>query len=99
MARFELEPGRISLAVRHRTVEELWYVLGGRGEMWRRRGVSEVIEPLGAGVCILIPPRTSFQFRNVGSEPLIAVGVTMPPWPGADEAELVDGCPEWTPAP
>ena len=35
MAHFELAPGRVSQAVRHRTVEEIWYVIGGRGKMWR----------------------------------------------------------------
>ena len=35
------------------------------------------------------------QFRNTGEEdPLEAVAVTMPPWPGADEAESVPG--PWT---
>src|SRR5262245_32644925 len=34
MAHFELAPGRTSKAVRHRTVEEIWFVLAGRGEMW-----------------------------------------------------------------
>ena len=37
MAHFELAPGRVSAAVVHRTVEEIWYVLAGRGEMWRRK--------------------------------------------------------------
>ena len=44
MAHFELAAGATSLAVRHRTVEELWYFVSGRGEMWLlvagRRGRS-----------------------------------------------------------
>jgi mannose-6-phosphate isomerase-like protein (cupin superfamily) len=92
MAHFELAAGQTSLAVRHRTVEELWYFLGGRGEMWRRdpdgREAVDAVEP---GVSLDIPLGTSFQFRALGAEPLRAVGVTMPPWPGDDEAELVDG--------
>jgi mannose-6-phosphate isomerase-like protein (cupin superfamily) len=35
MAHFELPPGRTSKAVAHRTVDEIWFVLSGRGEMWR----------------------------------------------------------------
>ncbi|HEY3190098.1 MAG TPA: hypothetical protein VGJ70_21580, partial [Solirubrobacteraceae bacterium] len=31
-----LPPGQTSRAVRHRTVEEMWYCVGGRGEVWRR---------------------------------------------------------------
>jgi mannose-6-phosphate isomerase-like protein (cupin superfamily) len=98
MAHFSLAGGRTSRAVVHRTVEELWYFLGGRGEMWRSlRGRSEVTE-ISAGVCISIPVGTAFQFRALGHEPLEAVGVTMPPWPGEDEAELVEGAWEASPA-
>jgi mannose-6-phosphate isomerase-like protein (cupin superfamily) len=35
MAHFTLPPGTTSRAVRHRTVEEIWYVVAGTGEMWR----------------------------------------------------------------
>ena len=90
-AHFALGPGRVSRAVTHRTVEEIWYVLGGRGEMWRRQGDREEIVPLAPGVCLTIPLGTHFQFRALGSGPLAAVAVTMPPWPGPDEAVLVPG--------
>jgi mannose-6-phosphate isomerase-like protein (cupin superfamily) len=95
MAHFELGPGRTSLAVRHQTVEEIWFVLGGRGEMWRRQGGVEGIVPVDAGVSLTIPVGTEFQFRSFGYEPLAAIGVTMPPWPGDDEAVLVKGCEAW----
>ena len=36
MATFTLQPGQVSAAVTHRSVEELWYVVAGRGRMWRR---------------------------------------------------------------
>jgi len=95
-ARFELNAGRTSLAVRHRTVEEIWHVLGGRGEMWRRLGAAESVVVLEPGMTLVIPVGTSFQFRSLGPETLVALGVTIPPWPGPDEAELVDGYPAWT---
>jgi mannose-6-phosphate isomerase-like protein (cupin superfamily) len=97
MARFELVAGRTSLAVRHRTVEEIWHVLEGLGELWRRRGAEESVITLGPGVTVVIPVDTSFQFRSVGPTTLVIVGVTLPPWPGPDEAELVEGCPGWSP--
>ena len=91
MAHFELAAGQTSIAVAHRTVEEIWYFLGGRGLMWRSQdGRVETVE-LAPGVCITIPLGTSFQFRSLGPEPLAAVAVTMPPWPGDDEAYRVDG--------
>jgi len=39
--------------------------------------------------------RLYFQFRCDGGEPLEAVAVTMPPWPGAEEAFVVSGI--WEP--
>lgn len=91
MAHFELAPGDTSKAVTHRTVEEIWFFLGGRGEMWRSQGGRTEILEVSRGVCLTIPLGTSFQFRAGGDEPLTALGVTMPPWPGEGEAILVDG--------
>ena len=79
----------------HRTVEEIWFVLSGHGEMWRRQGEREEIVTLEAGVCLTIPRGTHFQFRTLGDAPLAAVGVTMPPWPGEGEAVVVAG--PWAP--
>lgn len=91
MAHFTLAPGAVSRAVAHRTVEELWYVVGGRGEMWRSYADVEEVTPLSAGVCVGLPVGTRFQFRVIGDEPLTIVGATMPPWPGEDEAVFVPG--------
>jgi mannose-6-phosphate isomerase-like protein (cupin superfamily) len=91
VAHFELAPGHISKAVSHKTVEEVWFFLTGRGEMWREYdGFSETVE-VSAGVCLTIPLGTKFQFRASNEGPLSAVGVTMPPWPGAGEAVFVEG--------
>ena len=92
MAHFELPPGHTSKAVTHRTVEEIWFFLSGRGEMWRRQnGQPETIVAVESGVCLTIPLGTHFQFRSLGAGPLSAVGVTMPPWPGEGEAVVVQG--------
>lgn len=95
MAQFELPPGQTSTAVTHKTVEELWFFLSGRGQMWRRMEVHEEVVAVEAGVCLTIPLGTHFQFRSFGYEPLVAIGVTMPPWPGEDEATIVEG--RWKP--
>lgn len=95
MAHFELPPGHTSAAVTHKTVEEIWFCLSGRGQMWRSTGGQEDVVPLEAGVCLTIPLGTRFQFRSFGYEPLAAIGVTMPPWPGPDEATVVEG--KWQP--
>ena len=95
MAHFELAAGAMSRAVRHRTVDEIWYVFAGAGEMWRRQDGREEIAALAPGTCLTIPVGTAFQFRSVGPEPLTIVAVTMPPWPDDDEAERVAGCESW----
>lgn len=95
MAHFRLATGAASKAIRHRTVEELWYFVGGQGEMWRCAAGGEEVVPVAPGVSISIPVGTAFQFRAAGDSPLEAVAVTMPPWPGMDEAEPAEG--RWPP--
>ncbi len=95
MAHFELAPGETSTAVAHRTVEEIWFFLRGRGELWRKLEAQEALTAVEPGVCITIPVGTHFQFRAFGPEPLSAVGITVPPWPGDGEARRVAG--PWTP--
>ena len=92
---FELAPGRCSAAVRHRSVEELWFVLAGTARMWRRLGSHESVVDLAPGMSLSIPLGTCFQFEATGAVPFAAVGVTMPPWPGPGEAVPVDG--PWQP--
>ena len=91
MAVFELAPGLASQPVAHHHVIELWYFLSGRGEMWRSLADHEETVEVREGICIRIEAGTGFQFRCTGDEPLRALGVTMPPWPGADEAHEVEG--------
>jgi mannose-6-phosphate isomerase-like protein (cupin superfamily) len=95
MAHFELAPDQTSKAVMHRTVEEIWFILSGSGQMWRRQNERAEIVDLCPGVCLTIPLGTLFQFRSIGQEPLRAVAVTMPLWPGDGEAVIVSG--EWQP--
>jgi mannose-6-phosphate isomerase-like protein (cupin superfamily) len=91
MAHFELGAGRVSRPVAHRRVDEIWYILAGHGEMWRRQGERQEAVPLRPGTCVSIPAGTHFQFRSSADRPLTAVAVTMPPWPGPDEAYEVAG--------
>jgi mannose-6-phosphate isomerase-like protein (cupin superfamily) len=91
MAQFRLEAGQVAAAVIHRTVEEIWFVTEGRGAIWRRQGDREEVTALQAGLCLTIPVGTAFQFRAAADEGVSIVAVTMPPWPGADEAVPVAG--------
>ena len=91
LAHFELAQGEISTAVTHRTVEEIWFFLSGCGQMWRKQNQKEEVVQVGAGICITIPLGTHFQLQSFGPEPLSAIGITMPPWPGGCEAYVVEG--------
>lgn len=93
---FTLPPSGTSTAVVHRTIEEIWYVLEGQGQMWRQEGDVEQILDLTPGVSLDIPLGTRFQFRNTGDGPLSVLIATMPPWPGDDEAIPVEG--RWAPS-
>jgi mannose-6-phosphate isomerase-like protein (cupin superfamily) len=89
-AHFTLPAGRVSAPVAHRTVEEIWYFVAGVGEVWRKFATQENVTPVRPGVALTIPLGAHFQFR-AGAEALSFVAVTMPPWPGPDEAFPVEG--------
>jgi mannose-6-phosphate isomerase-like protein (cupin superfamily) len=89
LAHGTLPSGRVSLAVAHRTVEEVWYVTAGRGQVWRKQDGEELVVDVEAGTALTIPTGAHFQFRTIGPEPLCFVMCTMPPWPGEQEAVRV----------
>ena len=91
LAHCALPPGKVSRAVRHQTVEEIWYFIEGEGEVWRKQEEREEVVSVRSGVSITIPIGTHFQFRNTGERALEFLISTMPPWPGATEAIEVKG--------
>jgi mannose-6-phosphate isomerase-like protein (cupin superfamily) len=95
LAHCTLAPGAVSSAVKHQTIEELWYVLGGRGEIWRKSTEREELLEAAPGCSIRIAPGVSFQFRTNGEEPFEVLIATIPAWPGSHEAVRVDG--RWPP--
>ena len=97
MAHCTLPPGQTSIAVKHKSIHELWYITAGEGDIWLKDGDVEEIHALQKGSYVSIPVGASFQFRTTSLEPLEIVITSMPPWPGADEAVVVNG--KWpTPA-
>ena len=71
--------------MRHRTVEEVWYFIGGSGEVW----IGGETTGVGPGSTVVIPTGSPFQFRTLGDEPLRFLCFTSPPWPGDGEAITV----------
>ena len=85
MARFEFSAGQISHAVWHPELDELWYVIDGAGEMWRKKDQMSSIDPLGPGTCVSIPRHTAFQCR-AGRAGMTVIAVTLPAWSGDSNA-------------
>jgi mannose-6-phosphate isomerase-like protein (cupin superfamily) len=87
--------GQVNRATVHATVSEFWFVLSGKGRIWRRDDAGEETVVLEAGVSIDIPVGTAFQYRCDGHQPLTFICVTMPPWLGDSEATIIEG--PWEP--
>jgi mannose-6-phosphate isomerase-like protein (cupin superfamily) len=82
-----LAPGESSTPVRHRSVEELWYVLAGEGQISRRQGLHDPwVYDLMPGTSVDVGTGLTFQFRATGALPLRLLILTLPHWPGPDEA-------------
>ena len=86
-----LRTNQVSQAVRHRTVEEIWFVTQGRGQVWLEEDSVQTVVSMSKGSSITIPLGTAFQIRNTGHEELKIIISTMPPWPGDKEALKVEG--------
>ena len=81
-----LQPGLVTIPIRHRTVEETWHVVGGSGQVWRApAGGEERTDAVTAGDSLVIPLGCRFQFAS-GPAGLRFLCFTTPPWPGAAEA-------------
>jgi len=96
MAEFRLLPHGAGRTIRHRTVEEIWVVTEGGGEIWRDGVAGGAPVALGPGSSVAVLPGMAFQVR-AGGAGLAVIAVTMPPWPGDDEAEVLDGAGPWVP--
>ncbi len=88
-------PHQINRATVHATVSEFWFILSGLGEIWRKDKKQERVARLEAGVSIDIPVDTAFQYRNIGDVDLKFICISMPPWPGDEEASHLEGV--WEP--
>ena len=91
MVHCTLYPGAISRAVRHKSVEELWFIIEGSGQFWRKIDGDYTMVKIGKGTSLNIPKNVDFQFRNDGPMNLEAIIVTTPPWPGNHEAIISEG--------
>ena len=90
MVEVTLQAGQVSRPVWHRTVEEIWYILEGKGKVWRcPPGASPAdYSPVEVtpGDALTIPTGWRFQFSAANDASLRFLCFTSPPWPGEDEA-------------
>ena len=63
MAHFTLPSGATSRAVRHRTVEEIWYVVAGTGDMWRHTAAATPAHPPEPATWCRSPPARASPSR------------------------------------
>ena len=96
MVEVTLPAGQVSRPVYHRTVEEIWYILEGEGQVWRCPPDAASVGPepvegpspqhVSPGDALVIPTGWRFQFAAAPEGPLRFLCHTTPPWPGEDEA-------------
>lgn len=75
LAQARVEPGVVTALHALRGVDEVYYILSGRGEMEVGEDLSEAVGP-GAVVCI--PAGVSQRIQNIGSEDLLFLCVCGP---------------------
>ena len=73
---------------------EAYYVLAGRGEIWRQISDREEITALRPGRLVQIPAGTRFQYRAYSDASLVFLVVVLPTW-REELFHLVEGGP-WT---
>ena len=91
-----LPPKATSVATRLLKTDEVWYFVGGQGEIWLREeyeaeGREEKVSP---GTCLTIPMGVHFQYRNIGEDSLTFLCVTMPAFE-SNEADISEVEAHW----
>ena len=85
-----LPADQVSRPVYHRTVEEIWYILEGEGQVWRcppdTDPASIPPQSVSPSDALVIPTGWRFQFAAGPDGSLRFLCHTTPPWPGEDEA-------------
>lgn len=94
MVEVTLPAGQVSRPVWHQTVEEIWYILEGQGQVWRCPPDDDPfsVGPVAVvpGDALTIPTGWRFQFSASENRPLRFLCITIPSWPGAEEAQPAD---------
>mgnify|MGYP000064763201 FL=1 len=60
MVHCTLQPGKTSLTVAHRTVDEVWHFISGVGQVWRKNDDDESVVDAEPGLSLSIEVGTHF---------------------------------------
>ena len=84
-------PGSEQPVHSHPDNEQVYVIVRGRGLM----KVGDEEQQVGAGELVFIPPRTGHAILNTGSEPLVYVSATSPPFelPAQDTGRAYEPAP------
>ncbi|MEO1133200.1 MAG: cupin domain-containing protein [Cyanobacteria bacterium J06639_1] len=63
------------------TTSEVYYIIGGRGEMH----INDETREIEAGDAVYIPPNAVQYVRSIGSAPLVFICLVDPAWQASDE--------------
>jgi mannose-6-phosphate isomerase-like protein (cupin superfamily) len=81
-----VRPGQHTVPHWHEELEEIYYILQGRGRM----EIAEEIQEVGAGDAILIPVRAVHCLHNTGDQDLVLLCPVSPPWYPEDYHSVVE---------
>ena len=76
------KPDTVSIPVQRKDLEELYFVIAGKGEVWLKdiESEKEKVVVLKPGTIIQIPSTSVVQYRNTGKKNLILLVPTNPPY-------------------
>lgn len=75
-----IEPNKSSLKHYHKVMEEIYYVIYGKGEVY----IDNITIKIYPGSAILIPVNTVHQIKNTGSTVLKFISIDSPPFIDSD---------------
>jgi len=75
-----VDPGKVSEAHYHRKIEEVYYIIVGKGEI----RIDSYREEVRAGHAIYIPNGKTHTIKNTSEEPLILLSINAPPYDPED---------------